>query len=257
VTLFHRDLGGVGNPPLVILHGLLGSSRNWQTAGRDLAARYHVRALDLRNHGSSPQAAEMDYEVLVNDVSEYLDTHALTRVTLLGHSLGGKVAMRLACRQPERVEQLVVVDIAPRAYSSAAHRAEFEAMAAIDLAGLASRAAAEQLLEAKVPDWAMRKFLVTNLEHTAEGRWRWLVNLPVLMASLPVLEADSLAPTDRFAGPSLFVVGGRSGYVREEDGPAMLRHFPQARIDTLPQAGHNPHIDSRADFVARLFSALP
>src|SRR4051812_5735190 len=112
LTLFHRDLGGAGNSPLVVLHGLLGSSRNWLTTGGDLAARYHVLALDLRNHGKSPHDdAPMDYETMMADVLAWLDAQGLGKVSMMGHSMGGKVAMHLACRHPERVERLIVVDI--------------------------------------------------------------------------------------------------------------------------------------------------
>ena len=154
--LFHRDLGGAGRPPLVILHGFLGSSRNWQTAGADLASRFHVCALDLRNHGASPHADAMSYAAMAADVAAWLDARAAGPVTLVGHSMGGKVAMLLACRGPERVGRLVVVDIAPRDYSAARHQAEFAAMNGLDLASLRSRADAERDLEAAVPDWAMR-----------------------------------------------------------------------------------------------------
>jgi len=254
MLLFHRDLGGAGRPPLVLLHGMLGSSRNWQTAGRDLAARFHVFALDLRNHGHSPQAPEMTYPAMVDDLRAWLETQGLARVTLLGHSLGGKVAMLFACRHPALVERLIVVDIAPKDYFWPARRGEFAAMQAIDLARLTSRAEAEKQLEAAVPDWAMRKFLTTNLEHTPEGRWRWLIDLPTLMASLSVLEKNSLAPDDRFAGPTQFIIGGKSNYVQPEDRPEVLKHFPAAQWLSIAAAGHNPHMETREALVATLLA---
>ncbi len=113
---------------MIILHGILGSSRNWQTAGGDLASRYHVFALDLRNHGGSPPAGEMTFAAMADDVRAWIDAHGLGRVTLLGHSMGGKVAMLYACRHPERVDKLVVVDIAPKDYAWAGQRAAFAAM---------------------------------------------------------------------------------------------------------------------------------
>lgn len=251
VRLNSRDLGGTGKPPLLLLHGLLGSSRNWQSAGADLAGAYHVVALDLRNHGRSPHAAAMTYEAMMNDVLAWMDAHGLARVTLLGHSMGGKVAMLLACRFPQRVERLIVVDIAPRDYTSSAHRAEFAAMHALDLRALTSRAEAEARFEAHVPDWGMRKFLATNLERDdASGGWKWLVNLPALTASLPQIEGDALAETDRFNGVVDFIVGEKSRYVRMEDHEAILRHFPQARFATIAGSGHNPHMETRVAFVA-------
>ena len=233
----------------MLLHGLLGSSRNWQTAGRELATRYHVCALDLRNHGTSPHTTEMSYPAMVADVLAWLDAHALHRAMLVGHSLGGKVAMLLACRHPERVERLVVVDIAPRDYQWLAHRAEFAAMNELDLEHLASRAEAELRFEARVDDWAMRKFLTTNLERDDAGAWRLQVNLPVLTNALPQLEKNPLQPDDRYDGPTRFIVGGRSRYVLPEDEPEIRRVFPRAEIIRLEKSGHNPHMETRAEFV--------
>jgi esterase len=250
MDLSSRDLGGEGGPPLVVLHGILGSSRNWQTVGRDLAVRYHVWALDLRNHGASPHDEEMTYAAMEADVAAWLDARGLARASLMGHSLGGKVAMRLACRRPGRVEELFVVDIAPRDYDRGGRqRAEFAAMHTLDLNGLRSRAEAEQRLEALVPDWALRKFLTTNLERKAEGGWRWTINLAALTAALPDLERNSLEPADRFLGPALFITGGQSAYVQPADHAAIRRHFPAARIETIPAAGHDPHMQARAEFV--------
>ena len=228
---------------------MLGSSRNWQTTGRDLAGHYHVFALDARNHGRSPHAAEMDYGAMADDLLAWLDAQGLARVTLAGHSMGGKTAMLLACRHPERVERLVVVDIAPKDYYWVAHRSEFAAMNELDLASLTSRQEAEMRFEARVPNPGMRKFLATNLERADNGRWRWIVNLPVLTEALPVMEKNSLGPDDRFAGPALFIAGGRSAYVQEADHAIIRRHFPAARIAVIAESGHNPHMDKREEFV--------
>lgn len=255
MLLHHTDLGGVGRPAMLVLHGLLGSSRNWQTTGRDLTADYHVFALDARNHGKSPHAAEMDYEVLMTDILRWMDEQGLARATLVGHSMGGKTAMRLACRHPERVERLVVVDIAPKDYYWVAHRGEFAAMNELELGSLQSRQEAEMRFEARVPSLGMRKFLTTNLERADEGGWRWTVNLPVLTTALPVLEKNSLVASDRFVGPTLFIAGGRSQYVQAEDHAMIQRHFPAARIETIAESGHNPHMDQRERFVALVKNA--
>ena len=181
-----------------------------------------------------------------------MDAQCLARVTLLGHSMGGKVAMLLACRHPQRVTRLIVVDIAPKDYFWAGHRAEFAAMNELDLASLQSRAEAELRFEARVDDWAMRKFIATNLERMPDGAsgWRWVINLPVVTESLPDLERNSIDPGDRFSGPILFIVGGRSRYVSATDHALIVGHFPAARVDTISDSGHNPHMDARAAFVA-------
>lgn len=252
MQLFHRELGGAGRPPLVLLHGMLGSSRNWQTAGRDLAARFHVLAPDLRNHGRSPQADTMSYEEMMHDVLAWMEAQGLERASFLGHSMGGKVAMLLACRHPARVERLTVVDIAPKDYYWPGHRASFAAMNELNLGDLHSRGDAEMRFEGRVPNWPLRKFLTTNLERGAGGQWRWQINLPVLTAMLSVLEKNPLTPAHRYAGPALFVVGAKSTYIESGDEAVIRTHFPQAEIVTLPNAGHNPHMEAREEFVAAL-----
>ena len=154
---------------MLVLHGLLGSSRNWQTTGRDLAAHFHVLALDARNHGRSPHSEEMSFAAMADDVIAWMDARDLARADIVGHSMGGKTAMLLACRHPGRVARLVVVDVAPRNYSWTGHRNEFLAMNELNLAQLTSRAEAEERFAARVPDLGMRKFLATNLERDAEA----------------------------------------------------------------------------------------
>ncbi len=254
VKLYHRDLGGAGRPPLIILHGMLGSSRNWQTAGADLASRYHVFALDLRNHGKSPHADDMTYDAMMADVREWMDDHELPTATLLGHSMGGKTAMLLACRHWQRVERLFVVDIAPKNYYWVAHRASFVAMNELNLADLHSRAEAELRFEARVPSWSTRKFLATNLERTEEGGWRWQINLPAITAAVPSLEANALSPADRYEGPTRFIAGADSTYIEGSDEPTLRTHFPRAELVTLPHSGHNPHMETRPAFVAAVLA---
>jgi pimeloyl-ACP methyl ester carboxylesterase len=257
VQLFYRDLGGTGNPPLIVLHGLLGSSRNWQSTGADLASRYHVFALDLRNHGRSPHSDEMTFEAMATDVLAWMDAHGLGRTTLVGHSLGGKVAMLVACCRPERIERLIVVDVAPKDYDLMGHQNDFAALNELDLRTLQSRGEAEMRFEARVPSLGMRKFLATNLERVPEtDTWRWIVNLPVLTATLPDMAKNSLSAGDRFGGPALFVVGGRSRYVDPvRDCDVIGKFFPAARIEVIADAGHNPHMDSRVEFVRTVLNA--
>lgn len=255
VHLFHQNLGGAGNPPLILLHGLLGSSRNWQTAGKDLATHWQVFALDARNHGRSPHDSAMNYDLLARDVADWMEAQGLSRATFVGHSMGGKTAMLLACRRPELVERLVVVDIAPKDYFWVAHRGEFAAMNELDLDSIQSRAEAELRFEARVPSLGMRKFLTTNLERDEAGRWKWTVNLPVLTQALPDLERNSLQASDRYDGPVLFIAGGRSQYVQPADHADIRQHFPEARIEVIAESGHNPHIEARERFVELVRSA--
>ncbi len=247
MKLHCADLGGEGKPPLAILHGLLGSSRNWRRAGADLSEHFHVLALDLRNHGLSPRSEEETFEAMARDVLEFLDDRSIARAHLLGHSLGGKVAMLLACRHPERVEVLYVVDIAPKPYP--VDRRIFDILMRLELRGLASRTEAEERLARDVPDRPMRLFLLSNLARDEKGELYWQANLPVLAHALPELRRSALGPEDRFLGRTVFLLGARSGFVAEADRPAILRHFPNAAFEEIPGAGHFPHVDARADFV--------
>lgn len=249
VALFHREFGTTGRPPLVLLHGLLGSSRNWLQAGKRLAEHFDVYALDLRNHGQSPHHPAMDYPELAADVLAWLDARGLQRVHLLGHSMGGKTAMQLACAHPDRITRLIVADIAPVA-AEPRWRTEFAAMRRIDLTSLKQRGDAAVQLEADVPDWGFRQFLLTNLDRDASGTgFRWAINLPVLEAALPTLFQAGIAPDAHFTGPTLFLPGERSRFIRPADYAVIRHHFPAAEFVTIPNAGHNVHFDNVDAFV--------
>jgi pimeloyl-ACP methyl ester carboxylesterase len=241
-----------GAPALVILHGLLGASRNWSTIGKALQERFDVHALDLRNHGGSPHADSMRWAEMTGDLEAYLESAGLGPVILLGHSLGGKLAMRYACENPAVVRKLVIVDIAAKAYPPY-HDNEFRAMKRIPLVELASRREAEALLEPMVPGWPMRQFLLTNLVRDGvRGGFRWQINLEVLHASLPHIRQNSLLETDRYDGPCLLVRGANSDFVDGEDAGEMLHWFPHLREVIVPSAGHNVHVENRKGFLEAL-----
>lgn len=255
LPLAARELGGAGTPVCVVLHGLLGSSRNWQSAGAALAAHGpRVVALDLRNHGESPWSDDASFAAMVQDVLAWLDIAGLTSVHLLGHSLGGKVAMRLACLHPERVTRLTVVDIAPRAYPGRL-RLEFEAMRQLDLTALTSRKSADEALRLTIPDWALRQFILTNLTQEASGAWGWKIHRVALEKALPELVGDSLPPGVSFTGPARLIRGGKSDYVTDDDLLLWSQRFPAGDVVTLPESGHNPHFDARSGFVTAVLEA--
>ena len=243
-----RELGGTGSP-MVILHGLLGSSRNWQSAGVALAASGHrVIGLDLRNHGSSPWDDDCSYTSMAEDVRAFLESEKLDSVHLVGHSMGGKVAMRLALSYPHLVNRLTVVDIAPRQYSDRV-RVEFTAMNSIDLTKIKSRRDAENQLTETVADWGMRQFILTNLNSDDHGVWKWTVNRQALTDSLKSILDFPINHSEIFNGPTRFIRGGKSNYITDADIDLIRKHFPSADLITLSQSGHNPHFDSRAEFV--------
>lgn len=250
MNLAHRELGGAGHEPLVILHGLLGSSRNWHAAGRDLAERFHVFALDLRNHGNSPHHPEMRHAAMARDVIEWIDARGLAPVALLGHSLGGHLAMKIACDRPDAVRLLFVVDVAPRRYPSEA--TPVLALRRLDLVAIRSRRDADAALAPAIPDGPTRRFLLTNLV-LADGAAHWRVDLEAISANLDAIRDTSLRPGDRFDGPTCFLVGERSDFFGAGDVPAVRRHFPEARIVTIPACGHLPHFEKRREFVDAVF----
>jgi esterase len=239
-------------PALVILHGLLGASRNWSTIGKALQNRFDVHALDLRNHGNSPHAESMRWVELCDDLETYLEAQGLNEIHLMGHSLGGKIAMRYACQNADVVKKLIIVDIAAKAYSPY-HDNEFRAMKRIPVDELASRREAEELLETMVPNWAMRQFLLTNLvRDEATGSFKWQVNLEALHASLPHIRQNPLLETDRYPGPCLLVRGANSDFIDLDDAEEMTHWFPHLREEIVPHAGHNVHVENRKAFLELL-----
>jgi len=255
LDLAYRYFGGEGQPPLVILHGLLGSSRNWTTAGKMLARTFEVFALDLRGHGDSPFAPPPDHEysfpAMAADVQAWLDAKGVANPVLLGHSLGGKIAMRLAVDTPPHCRALVVADIAPRNYPPH-HEAAFAAMRSLDVAHLTSRAEAEEKFRAQLDDENLARFLLTNLVRDADAGFRWRIDVEGLFAALPQLSLASLAPGETYPGPTLFLRGDQSHYIRDDDRPAIAAHFPRHQILALGRAGHNLHVDQPAAFAAAL-----
>lgn len=238
-----------GAPALVMLHGLLGSSRNWTTIGRALHERFDVHALDLRNHGCSPHAEAMRWSELCGDIQAYLEKEGLNEIVLMGHSLGGKIAMRVACENPDIVRKLIVVDIAAKAYPPY-HDAEFRAMKSVAIGELDNRKEAEAALTPLVANWAMRQFLLTNLvRDEATGAFKWQANVGALHASLPHIRQNSLLETDRYNGPTLLVRGANSDFIEDADADEMLHWFPQLHEVVVPKAGHNVHVENRSGFL--------
>ena len=255
LTLNYQYFGGEGHSPMVILHGLLGSSRNWTTVARELAKEFEVFALDLRNHGQSPHASEMDYLALAGDVLAFLDANQLEMVTLLGHSMGGKTAMRLAVDHPNRVETLIVADISPKPYA-AHHRIEMGAMQAMPLDLLKSRKEAETHLERfGVDEWAHRQFLLTNLVRDAETKaFKWQINVPGIDRNMEHVALSPLAENERYEGPTLFIRGEKSKFMTDADTATIQSHFPYSRVTQVSDAGHNVHVENKAGFLEAVAS---
>jgi esterase len=237
-------------PPLVLLHGLFGAGQNWGGIRSVLARRFRVLTPDLRNHGASPRAPEMSYAAMAEDVVGVLDAAGIDRAAVLGHSMGGKVAMALALAHPDRVERLVVADIAPVRYRPAL-RGYVAAMQALPLqAGLARRDA-DAMLAATIPEAGIRAFLLQNLRFETDPP-AWRLGLEELAAAMPVIEDFAVPQGARFDGPVLVMAGETSGYIRAEHHDTFRALFPAVRFATVTGAGHWVHAENPSGFLALL-----
>jgi pimeloyl-ACP methyl ester carboxylesterase len=237
----HTTSWGSSGSRVVFLHGLFGQGRNWATIGKALSDAHRVTAVDLPHHGRSPWTDRFDYLEVAATVA-LID--ADDPATVVGHSMGGKVAMLLALTRPELVSRLVVADMSPVAYSSARDFTHYiSSLQTLDLSAVQRRGDADRLLEPAVPDPTIRSFLLQNLRRDGDA-WRWQANLDVLGRDLaeiggwPEHRLDGVAP---YPGPVLWLAGERSGYVREEYEEAMSRWFPRHRRVTIKGAGHWLH----------------
>jgi pimeloyl-ACP methyl ester carboxylesterase len=234
-------------PQIAFCHGLFGQGKNWTTIGRRFADDYHVALVDMPDHGRSPWSVELSYPGMARRLGDYLDNGARPW-TLVGHSMGGKIAMTLALLRPDLVERLVVVDVAPVDYGG---RAEFAgyvaAMRSIDLVTLLSRQAADQQLTHAVPDPTVRGFLLQNLRRGGGGdpdaRWHWQMNLRLLGDRLDVLSGFPELDAPPYQGPTLWVAGVKSDYIGPESRPRMTELFPRVRTVTIKDAAHWVHAE--------------
>ncbi|MDI5984835.1 alpha/beta fold hydrolase [Halomonas sp. M4R5S39] len=239
IALNHVDTGGVGIP-LVVVHGLFGSADNWRSHVKAWQEGRRVIAVDLRNHGRSPHASGMGYEAMAADLLALLDRLGIERVHLLGHSMGGKVAISLARLAPRRVASLIVADIAPRAYGHD-HDTVFAALRRVAEGRPANRREADELLAEHVEERAVRLFLATNLERAEEGGLRLRLGLDEIQQDY---EAIMGAPAGEgaFTGPTLVLRGAHSYYVTDAMLPELREVLPEARLVTL-DAGHWLHAE--------------
>lgn len=244
LTLAHQRYGD--GPPLVVLHGLFGSGRNWAGIAKALAAERSVVTVDLRNHGGSPWAEGMDYGTLAADVRHTLSELGIAGAAVLGHSMGGKAAMRLALDQGDAVAHLIVVDIAPVAYAHD-YDGYIDAMRALDLSALTRRSEADGALAEAIPDPGVRAFLLQNLAND-NGGLAWRINLDAIDRAMPDILAAPAAGGS-YDGPCDFVAGANSDYLLPEHEGAIRPLFPRARRHTVEGAGHWVHAEQPARFV--------
>jgi pimeloyl-ACP methyl ester carboxylesterase len=249
VIELHREVRGDG-PPVVILHGLFGSLANWRSVARSLSDRFTVYSVDLRNHGRSPWDPVHTYSAMTCDLAGLLDEEGIATANVIGHSMGGKVAMNFALTYPDRVERLVVVDIGPERHDEQGElHSILHAMLAIDLDRIADRDDAESALRVGVEDPSVRSFLLMNLRRRENGSgFRWRPNLRALEENWSSLAAG-VTGTVPWRGETLFIRGGRSDYLRPESEARISRLFPQAEIVSIDGAGHWVQADAPDAFV--------
>jgi len=257
LDLHYRSYGDpqLNGTPLVLLHGLLGSASNWHSVARRLSVGWHVLVPDLRNHGRSPHSDEIGYPAMASDLARLLNRLGWRQVTLVGHSMGAKVAMWLALQEPGRVERVVAVDMAPARYPNRFQRI-FSALESLPLDRIANRAEADEHLAGSVDTPSVRQFLLQNLT-LENGTWSWRVNVAALRHGIADLLDFPEPPSGRqFIGPSLFLYGGSSDYLKPEHEVAIRRFFPYARTRNVPGAGHWVYADQPEAFLQALGSFL-
>jgi esterase len=251
MRLFFRELGQ--GQPMIIMHGIFGSSDNWLTQAKLLSPHYRVITLDLRNHGQSPHDDQFSYPIMVDDLSEFIEEHQLVNPIVIGHSMGGKVAMNFALAHPDKLEKLIVVDISPKPYNLE-HYVIIEGLKSVPIQSITSRNEADAALAAYVPEPDVRQFLLKNLQRKTEGGFNWKINLPVIDRNLSNIGLD-LEFGGKFEKPTLFIRGGKSKYVKDEDMTRIKEVFPRTELKTL-DTGHWVQAEKPQEFVDTVMTWL-
>jgi hypothetical protein len=242
----HSRIEGEGTP-IIILHGFLGMSDNWKSIAAQFASEgFQVHSLDLRNHGKSFHSNEFNYEIMMEDVKAYVDSHNLQDITLLGHSMGGKVAMLLATMYPNLVSKLIIADIGPKYYAPH-HQTILAGLNAVDFSKNPSRSEVEQIVSNCITDFGTRQFLLKNLYWKTPEQLAFRFNLQVFNDKIETI-GTALPFENKFDGPTLFLRGAKSDYILDADFETIYHHFSMATIVTIANAGHWLHAENPIDF---------
>jgi pimeloyl-ACP methyl ester carboxylesterase len=240
--MLHSRIEGEGKS-LLIIHGFLGMSDNWKSFGALYAAKgFQVHILDLRNHGKSFHSEDFSYDIMAQDVLEYCQNHNLNQVSIIGHSMGGKVAMLFATNYPEMAEKLIVADIGPKYYAPH-HQDILAGLNAVDFTSKPDRASVEETLYPFIPDFGTRQFLMKNLYWKEPGKLDFRFNLKVFNEKIEVI-GTALLEEALFEKPTLFIRGGNSRYILDTDLPEINKHFPNFELATIPNVGHWLHAEN-------------
>ena len=248
MKLYSQKIGT--GEPFIILHGLFGSSDNWLTIAKQLSENYSFHLIDARYHGKSPHPNEFGYENMAMDVREYIQDHNLKNIVLMGHSMGGKTAMKIALEYPMRVQKLIIADIAPRKYSII-HNHIIEALLSIKTDNLESREQADIQLYQSIKSSTLRKFLLKNLYREEKNIYHWHINLEAICSKLESLGAQVVS-NQKFDKEVLFLRGELSDYITAEDEAEIHSLFPRAKIRSISQATHWLHAENADDFLIEI-----
>lgn len=241
--------------PLVILHGLLGSLDNWLSIARHFSIHFCVYIVDLRNHGKSPHSTDFSYQIMVDDLCEFFEQHSIKKAHLLGHSMGGKVAMKFAMQHPVKVEKLVVADVAPVQYEDR-HSHIFKALLAINLSETKTREAVEMQLRSHLAheDESTIQFLMKGLYRNGENNFAWRFNVVALCDAYQMI-ADGVGG-EPFSGKTLFIKGQQSNYINAENYSEIQQFFPNNTLEEIAGAGHWVHADAPKEFSEKVLHFL-
>ena len=248
--MIYSKIEGEGKPFLII-HGFLGMSDNWKTLANQFAQLgYQVHALDMRNHGKSFHSDDFSYDLMVQDVKEYVDFHQLKDIVLLGHSMGGKIAMLFATTYPNLISQLIVADIGPKYYAPH-HQKILAALNVIDFSEKPSRAEVDEVISSYISDFGTKQFLLKNLYWVEPGQLGFRFNLKVFNEKITEI-GNQLPFENQFHGETLFLRGDKSDYILDADFETIYYHFPSAKIDTVTNAGHWLHAENPSEFYKKV-----
>ncbi len=243
MKLHYRKIGT--GAPLFILHGLFGSSDNWQTLGKRFSENYTVYFVNQRNHGHSPHADEFNYQLMAEDFNELITDLRVENFNVLGHSMGGKTAIAYAAMYPDKINKLIVADISHKKYPLH-HELILKGLNSIDLSVTKTRGAADKKLAETIPELSVRQFLLKNLYWVKKGQLGWRINIPVLTRTIGEIVEE--IKFDTIDVETLFVRGGKSNYILESDFDAIAEKFPRSMIHSIEKSGHWIHAEAPDEF---------
>ncbi|MBL4624893.1 MAG: alpha/beta fold hydrolase [Flavobacteriales bacterium] len=251
MELFYKKSGQ--GQSLIVLHGLMGMLDNWATPAKVLAKYFEVYLVDQRNHGHSAHSTEFTYQSMSDDLYEFIETHQLEGAHLLGHSMGGKTAMKFAQNNPGLLDKLIIADIAPKAYE-VHHQQILAGLQAIELDKIQRRSEADETLQQYIPEFGVRQFLLKNLYWPEKGRLAWRFNLEVINETIEQIGEEV---NDRqYDGETLFVRGENSNYIQDSDKEMIDIYFPNSKIETIANSGHWVHAEQPEQFLKYVLDFL-